>query len=139
MAFRSSIATQSRSQIMPGGISTTLRTNTGERWGMLSGHIPHHSTIAEVEAILHQWGKSPALSLPKALLGLDANEQFLQTTPDGTTQAHTGRGETLLNWGSTLGLRLPPQALQSPTYTSPTTHCTKQGAWTISSSNKATA
>ena len=104
IAFRTAIATRSQTTVTKHAVSTILRMHTGERWGMLSGHVPHHATI-------------PALRTPKAVIGIDANEEFTETAACPTAaQSHTGRGEVILNWGVQHGLRLPPQNMTVPSY-----------------------
>ncbi|CAE7528629.1 unnamed protein product [Symbiodinium sp. CCMP2592] len=117
IAFRTDVASHTQSTVTSGAVSTVLRLHTSEKWGLLSGHIPHHATIPEVDTMLHHWGDQPALRTPKAAIGTDANEQFAESriTPT-TTQAHTGRGETVLNWSTHHGFRLPPQAMNQPSY-----------------------
>ncbi|CAE7492290.1 unnamed protein product [Symbiodinium sp. CCMP2592] len=117
IAFRTAVATHTQTNVTNGGIGTVLRMHTGDRWGLLSGHIPHHATIPETEMMLANWGEQPALRIPKVALGLDANEQITEAAGDATcAQAHTGRGDALLNWGTHHHLRLPPQALHVPSY-----------------------
>ncbi|CAE7205709.1 unnamed protein product [Symbiodinium sp. CCMP2592] len=76
IAFRTEVASHTQSAVTSGAVSTVLRLHTSEKWGLLSGHIPHHATIPEVDTMLHHWGEQPALKTPKAAIGMDANEQF---------------------------------------------------------------
>ena len=115
IAFRMNIATHTQTAVANGRISTVLRMHTGERWGMLSGHIPHHATIPEVDTLLQECQTLPALRTPKAVIGADTNEQFRETTANSAaTQSQMGRGDVILNWGAEHGFRLPPPAMDQP-------------------------
>ena len=96
------------------GIATTLITqHTSIR--VLSGHIPHHATIPQTEAILQGW--KDILEGRILVLGMDANETFrppLAGRPG--CYASTGRGELILEWLLSMNLKLPPQDLATPTY-----------------------
>eukprot|EP00439_Symbiodinium_sp_Y106_P029447 s3659_g3.t1 len=117
IAFRTAVTTHSQTTVTNHAVTTVLRMHTGERWGMLSGHMPHHATIPEVDDILCRWGDQPALRTPKLVMGIDANEQFTEAATCPTAaHANTGRGEVILNWGVQQGLRLPPEHMADPSY-----------------------
>ena len=100
IAFRTAVTTHSQTTVTNHAVTTVLRMHTGERWGMLSGHMPHHATIPEVDDVLCRWGDQPALRTPKLVMGIDANEQFTEAATCPTAaHANTGRGEVILNWG----------------------------------------
>ena len=100
--------------VVTAGIATTLTTQHTQL-RVLSGHIPHHATIPQTEAILHGWGD--VLQGRICVLGMDANETFrpaLANRPG--CYASTGRGELILEWLLSVDLKLPPQDLVTPTY-----------------------
>ena len=67
-----------RSKVLPGAVTTQLRSKQGNlACTVIAGHIPHHATIAQTEAMLSGWGD--ATHTRRAILGFDANETF--TTP----------------------------------------------------------
>ena len=114
IAFRSSTAKHTNSALLPGGISTTLTpANPKHRTRFISGHIPHHATMAQTEELLGGWHS--ALTQPKVVVGFDANETFTDPDDQGW-RAHTGRGELVLTTMAEHNLEGSPQDLHTPTY-----------------------
>ncbi|CAE7361641.1 unnamed protein product [Symbiodinium sp. CCMP2592] len=114
VAYKTSTAHHSNTQLLPVGIATTLTDTAGKRGvRFLSGHIPHHATIAQTEQYLGEW--SNTLSKARVVLGMDANEQFTQAEGEGW-HAHTGRGEAILAAMADKGLNTPEQQLTTPSY-----------------------
>ena len=125
MAYRTSQATHSNTTLLLGGLATTLTSKTGARGiRFLTGHIPHHATIAQTEAYLQAWG--PTLCKTRVVLGMDANETFTDTDGEGW-RAHTGREEVVLG-----ELRLPKN--WPSTHTTHTTRHSAPEGWTTSPS-----
>ena len=115
VVFRSDFAKHTASALHHGGISTTLSFG-GRKHQVrcVSGHIPHHATIAQTEHILGNW--ESALGKRKVVLGVDANETFTDVDDTGW-RAHTGRGETFLTMvAQQCSLQGPQQQLDIPTY-----------------------
>ncbi|CAE7466882.1 TTLL6, partial [Symbiodinium microadriaticum] len=115
IAFRSSTAKHTNSTLLPGGIATTLTQSTTRQQATryIAGHIPHHATIAQAEAMLGGWQST--LTKPKVILGVDANETYTDPDQQGW-RAHTGRGELVLATLDGHGFHTPPQELPVPTY-----------------------
>ena len=114
IAFRSSAAKHTNSMLLPGGITTTLTTNTTRQATQyIAGHIPHHATLAQAEEMLGGWQPTP--TKPRVILGVDANETYTDPDQQGW-RAHTGRGELILATLDSQGFCTPPQELHTPTY-----------------------
>ena len=114
IAFRSTAAKHTNSALLPGGIATTLtQANPKQSTRYISGHIPHHATIAQTETLLGGW--RDALDRPKVVVGFDANETFSDPDDQGW-RAHTGRGEVVLATMAEHSIQGPPQDLHIPTY-----------------------
>ncbi|CAE7709541.1 unnamed protein product, partial [Symbiodinium necroappetens] len=104
---------RSRNKLLRSGYSSCL--TMGElRVTVVSGHMPHHATMAEADEIATSWLQQlrPA---PKAVLGMDANETF-SLGISGKTITHSGRGEQLLAALGAADLRTPPQQLEKPSF-----------------------
>ena len=104
------------STVSKAAVHTHIRSKRGTlALRITSGHIPHHATIPQTEAILSTWeGIHPR---GRTILGFDANETF--TPPStGATGCHatTGRGAITLDWLEHAGYTLPPQQLRTPSY-----------------------
>ncbi|CAE7902661.1 unnamed protein product, partial [Symbiodinium microadriaticum] len=114
IAYRSTGHRHANTKLLQGGIATSLTDQRGKKSvRYLSGHIPHHATIAQTEKILGAWG--PTLNKARLVLGFDANETFTDPDDEGW-RAHTGRGEAILEALAQHGLQCPPQALEVPSY-----------------------
>ena len=114
IAYRSSIAKHTNSTLLPAGIASTLTTYERKHTTRyIAGHIPHHATIAQTEAILGGW--LPSLAGPRVILGVDANEAFTDPDQQGW-RARTGRGELILATLDSHSLHAAPQDLHIPTY-----------------------
>ncbi|CAE7637897.1 unnamed protein product [Symbiodinium sp. CCMP2592] len=119
VAFLAAIGTHTGTQVLRAGVATTLLLPTGKKVGLLSAHMPHHATIPRAEAIMLEWGECTALRCPKAVVGIDANEQFTPSehaSHQEQAQGHTGRAESILAWLAHNHIRLPPQDLQAPSH-----------------------
>ena len=114
IAYRSGEHKHINTKLLMSGIATTLtniRGTKGTRY--LSGHIPHHATIAQTERILGSW--EPTLTKARMILGFDANETYAD--PDGEGwRAQGGRGEAILEACARAGIQFPSQDLPTPTY-----------------------
>ena len=108
------LSSTSAQQSCRGPVATTIVTqHTHIR--VLAGHVPHHATIPQTEALLHPWGET--LQGRVVVLGMDANETFRPPLADKPgCYACTGRGEVILEWLLSRDLKLPPQDLLTPTY-----------------------
>ena len=109
--------THHRSKVLTGGVTTQLKhKQTRSIVNALSGHIPHHATIPQTQAILMEWGET--LGTSHLLLGMDANETF--APPIAATAgcyAQTGRGDVILEWTAEhKHHHPPPQQLHLPSY-----------------------
>ena len=69
----------------------------GQRFTGLSGHLPHHATIAETAAILDSWS-AQLDGCFRGLLGWDANETFVLHAANKILTSQTARAEHILNW-----------------------------------------
>ena len=119
VAFRNNLGKHSRTRVMRAGVATVLCITSGKKWGLLSAHVPHHATMAHTETLMAQWGGCPAMATKRAIVGIDANEQFRPThnaQQQEQAQGGTGRGECILSWMLRHGVRLPPQDLAAPTH-----------------------
>ena len=100
--------THHRSKVLTGGVTTQLKhKQTRSIVNALSGHIPHHATIPQTQAILMEWGET--LGTSHLLLGMDANETF--APPIAATAgcyAQTGRGDVILEWTAEHNITIPP-------------------------------
>ena len=104
-----------RSKVLPGAVLTQLRSKQGNlACTTIAGHIPHHATIAQAEAILSGWGD--ATQTRRAILGFDANETFTAPPSGRGCYATTGRGHAVLNWLTQEDYTIPPQQLHIPSY-----------------------
>ncbi|CAE7382151.1 unnamed protein product, partial [Symbiodinium sp. CCMP2592] len=113
IAYRGAHNKHSNTQLLPAGIATTLTAQDGRRGvRYLSGHIPHHATIAQTESILGAW--KGTLSKARVVLGMDANEMFTDRDGQGW-RGHTGRGEVILTAVAHTQLSTP-QSLSTHTY-----------------------
>ena len=103
-----------RSRVLPGAVTTQLRSNLA--CTVIAGHIPHHATIAQTEAMLSSW--RDATQTRRAILGFDAKETFTTPPPPSGRgcYASTGRGHTILNWLTREDYTIPPQQLHVPSY-----------------------
>ena len=103
----------SQAKLLKAGTCCTLRAGKF-CLKVLSGHLPHHATVAETEEILATW--RPQLEGEhRCLVGLDANETF-RPGRGMSILSNSARGELLLDALGATGLKLPPQNLASPSY-----------------------
>eukprot|EP00439_Symbiodinium_sp_Y106_P034658 s5604_g4.t1 len=65
---------RSRNKLLQCGTGCLLSDDTNKLY-VMSGHIPHHATLLQTEAIVDTW-KQQFDHYEKALLGWDANETF---------------------------------------------------------------
>ncbi|CAE7027707.1 unnamed protein product [Symbiodinium sp. CCMP2592] len=86
IAYEGDLGNHERSCCMPGAIATTVKLHEGQRLGLLSGHIPHHATIQQVDNMVHGW-----------------------------SEAHW-QGNALLQWAVEQDLYFPEPALQDPSH-----------------------
>ncbi|CAE7209250.1 unnamed protein product, partial [Symbiodinium sp. CCMP2456] len=118
IAFLKVLGTHVNTRLHKAAITMTLRSPDNRTLGVVSGHVSHKFTIAQTAACLSDWDTSPSLALDRILLGMDANETFLQ--PGGhlgkSTLSCTGRGEQILQWCLEQGLVLPIQHVEQPSY-----------------------
>ena len=118
VAYRKTLGVHQNSHLRLAACTTCLKFHNHKAIGLISGHISHKFTIAETAAALQQWGETPACAEAKVLLGLDANETFLQ--PGGLlemeTLSCTGRGEQILMWCTEQAICLPPQDCETPSH-----------------------
>ena len=108
-----SLLQHSRSKLLKAGTCCTLASGKFSMM-VLSGHVPHHATLLETEEIFSGW-KHQVTGEGRCMVGLDANESF----KPGRGQAvisDSARGEFMLGEFVSLGLRLQPQDLHSPSY-----------------------
>ena len=87
---------------------------------------PHHHSLMS----WHK-GDSKALGCRRAIVGMDANEQFTpspHTTRQEQAQRHKGRAESILAWLQRQGMRLPPQDLHAHPKPFPVRHPTSTQA-----------
>ena len=96
------------------GTSTSIGLDD-MRLRALSGHMPHHATIAECGEILSCWAEQIHAGDVKAVLGCDLNETF---TPgdDDNVHSDSARGEVILTWWTAKGGDIPEQNLGVPSY-----------------------
>ncbi|CAE7500648.1 pol, partial [Symbiodinium sp. KB8] len=95
-------------------IAATISSDKGKQGiRYLSGHIPHHATVAQTEAIMHAW--SSTLKKAKVVVGMDANEEFTDADNTGL-RSHTARGEAILVAALPQGVTAPQQQLTVETY-----------------------
>ncbi|CAE7200817.1 unnamed protein product [Symbiodinium sp. CCMP2592] len=115
VAFRAGIGTHTATQVLRAGVATIITTLRG-RSGACSAHT---CPTTPAQAIMLQWGTSRALRSSRAVIGIDANEQFTaspHTIQQERAQGHTGRGENILAWLQHHTMRLPPQDLGTPSH-----------------------
>ncbi|CAE7319888.1 unnamed protein product [Symbiodinium sp. CCMP2456] len=114
VAYKSAEHGHTNTKLLPAGLATTLAAKGGKRGiRFLAGHIPHHSTIAQAEAIMSAWEHT--MQKARLMLGFDANETFTDEDGEGP-RGHTGRGEVILQAVATCGGRVGPQQIDTPTY-----------------------
>ena len=105
IAFRSSY-THTATTIHHRACSVVI-SDGKHKWGIISGHIPHHASLDETQEILQH----------KLVLGLDSGEVFAQSgvTP-GFPRGTTARGGAIVHWMAEHSLLFPPQELHKPTH-----------------------
>ena len=108
-----SAVTHSQTKLLQCGLSCMLQWGR-QRFAGLSGHLPHHATIAETAAILDSWS-AQLEGCFRGLLGWDANETFVLHTVNKMLTSQTARGEHILNWLAARNLDTPEQQLDKPT------------------------
>ena len=107
--------THHRSKVLTGGVTTQLKHKpTRHTINTLSGHIPHHATTPQTQAILMEWGAT--LGTSHLLLGVDANETFARLPHQSQQRRETGRGDVILEWTAEHNITVPPQQLHLPSY-----------------------
>ncbi|CAE7238934.1 unnamed protein product [Symbiodinium sp. CCMP2592] len=113
IAYQSDLGAHERSCCVPGGVATSLVLERG-KVGLLSGHIPHHATVQQVDNMIHEWGETATFKHQRLILGMDANETLAMAS--GRLVAATGQGNTVLQWMVEENLYLPDQVLSSPSH-----------------------
>ncbi|CAE7730219.1 unnamed protein product, partial [Symbiodinium sp. CCMP2456] len=119
VAWHTTLGKHAGTLVMEGGVALTLTTAEGNKWGLLSAHVPHHATLARTETLMSGWEDAGALKQRRVLVGVDANEQFTPSQHTGggqQAQGHNSRAEAILAWKQRHGLRLPPQELHRATH-----------------------
>ena len=119
IAFAKVLGTHESTCLHKASISTIIRLHGRKTVGLISGHVSHRFTIAQTAQALSDWGTAPCLKSCK-VLGLDANETFLQPGGDleDTTLSCTGRGEQILQWFLEHDMTVPLQEVEVPSYLS---------------------
>ena len=74
---------RSRPKLLPCGTCCRL-TAANTSFLTMSGHLPHHATLAETGNILASWHEQLS-ACPRGVLGWDANETFTATPGDGAS------------------------------------------------------
>ena len=110
----SSTVTHSQTKLLPCGISCMLLWR-GQRFVGVSGHLPHHATVAQAATILDNWSVQLDGSF-RGTLGWDANETFEAHDTADSLVSQGARGEYILNWLAERHLLLPEQQLEVPTH-----------------------
>ena len=118
IAFLKVLGCHESTRLHKAAISTSLRMHSHKHVGLLSGHVSHRFTIAQTAEALTEWGTAPCLRSDKVILGMDANETFLQPGDllGDTTLSCTGRGEQILQWILEQDLAMPEQEMEMPSY-----------------------
>ena len=114
IAYKAEGRKHSNTKRLQVGIATTVSSSQGKQGiRYLSGHVPHHATVAQAEEIMQSWGST--LKKAKIVVGIDANEEFHDEDDTGM-RARTARGEAILSATLPGGLVAPPQELETPSY-----------------------
>ena len=112
----SSTYTHAHSTLHLRGCSVVL-SNDKHKWGVVSGHIPHHATADETQEILRDWDRAKAMAQSRVVVGLDANEVFtFSETAPYFPRGNTARGEAILQWAAEHSLIFPHQEMHKPTH-----------------------
>ena len=108
---------RSRPKLLQCGTCCRL-TATGTPFLAMSGHLPHHATLAETGEILASWHEQLS-ACPRRVLGWDANETFTATRGGNISFPTQGEAKWRSNgwpsWTSSFHLRTLPSRPSTPT------------------------
>ena len=114
IAYQATERRHTNTKLLKVGIATTISSSGGKQGiRYLSGHIPHHATVAQTEEIMQSWEST--MRKAKVVVGMDANEEFTDNDATGL-RSRTARGEAILAATLPMGAAAPPQQLDVASY-----------------------
>ncbi|CAE7757182.1 sac1, partial [Symbiodinium microadriaticum] len=104
IAFRSSY-THTATTIHHRACSVVI-SDGKHKWGIISGHIPHHATLDETQEILQDWQTSKAMVQPNwSWHWIRARSSLNQASPQAFREApRRGEEQSYIGWPSTHSL-----------------------------------